>query len=425
MSSVLVKDVLVVGERAPTHLYIEDDRIVETGRAREADRTIEGEGCVALPGLVNSHTHAAMTLLRGYGDDMNLQDWLTTRIWPAEAKLTKEDVYWGTRLACLEMLRTGTTAYADMYFFGPTMADAAHDAGLRAVVCEGFIDLGNDQKREQNIKATEATVRHIEGLKDGRVVASVGPHAVYTVSDDGWRWVSEYAAERDLLVHTHLAETAGEVADCMKVHGRTPVAHLEHLGIFERRVLAAHCVHLSPEDVALLGRRRVAAAHNPVSNMKLAVGGVMPWKELSSAGARCVLGTDGAASNNTLDMFETMKAAALLQKLGGAPVALPAAEALEAATTGGAGALGLPGGRIAAGEVADVAVVDVRRAGMVPLHDATSNLVYAGAGPAVVATICAGRVLMEGGVVPGEAEVLERAGAAARALLERAAGAKG
>ncbi len=408
MSSLMITDVVLVDGKEPTHIYVEDGQVQELGRRMDADHTIDGSGCAALPGLVNTHTHAAMVLLRGYGDDMNLQDWLSDRIWPAEAKLTDEDVYWGTRLACLEMVRTGTTAFADMYFFGPRMADAASDAGLRAVISEGFLDLGDEERREANIRATEATTRHIRRMGDPRVVPSVGPHAVYTVSSAGWEWVRAYSMDEDLLVHTHLAETQQEVDDCIEEHGSTPTALLDRLGVLERPVLAAHCVHLSPEDISLLGQRRVGAAHNPVSNMKLAVAGIMPWTELADAGANPVLGTDGAASNNSLDMFETMKQAALLQKLQGDPTRLPAREVLEAATSGGARALGLPGGRIAQGEAADIILVDLERVGMQPVHDLVSNLVYAGAGHAVTATVCAGVVLMEDGIIPGGSEVLER-----------------
>jgi 5-methylthioadenosine/S-adenosylhomocysteine deaminase len=426
--SILIKDVLLTTGKGTTHVYIEGDRISELGKKRDADKVIDGKGCVAIPGLVNAHTHAAMTLMRGYGDDMALQDWLSDRIWPVEAKLTRDDVYWGTRLGCLEMARTGTTAYADMYFFGPTMADAAHDSGLRAVVCEGFIDLGSESKREANMKATEETLRHVKGMKGGRVQSSVGPHAIYTVSEEGWQWCDGFAKEHGLLVHTHLCETVQEVSECKKVHGVSPVGLLERLGVLERRVLAAHCCHLSSEDIQVMGRRKVAACHNPVSNMKLGTGGVMPWTELSKAGSPPVLGTDGAASNNSLDMFETMKAAALLQKHGGEPTRLPAREALDAATAHGAVALGLPGGRIAEGRAADIALVDLTRVGLQPVHDVVSNLVYAGAGHAVVATICAGRLLMEGGVVPGERDVVEKAAAAAHDLVRRreeaAAGAK-
>jgi 5-methylthioadenosine/S-adenosylhomocysteine deaminase len=419
MTSLLISDVLLVDRNGPTHIYVEDGIVQEIGTKRDADRILDGSGCVAMPGLVNAHTHAAMVLFRGYGDDMVLQDWLEKRIWPAEAKLTGDDIYWSTRLACLEMIHTGTTAFADMYFFGPRMADAAHDAGLRAVVSEGFIDLGDEERRETNIKATEATTRHIQAMDDGRIVPSVGPHAVYTVSPQGWEWVRDYSREEDILVHTHIAETAHEVKDCLTQNGISPVGHLERLGVLERPMLAAHCIHLSEDDVATLGANGVAAVHNPVSNMKLATAGVMPWARLTEAGAPTVLGTDGAASNNTLDMFETMKAAALLQKMGGDPTVLPAHEVLDAATIRGARALGLPGGRIAEGEAADIILVDLERAAMQPVHNLKSNLVYASGGSAVTATVCDGTLLMEGGQIEGEDEVISKIREIARDLAVR------
>jgi 5-methylthioadenosine/S-adenosylhomocysteine deaminase len=408
MGSLLISDVTSLDGGEPTHIYVEDGLIVELDHKVEADHTIDGKGHVALPGMVNAHTHAAMVLLRGYGDDMLLNEWLADRIWPVEAKLTPDDVYWGTRLACLEMIRTGTTAFSDMYFFGPRMADAAHDAGLRALVCEGFVDLGDEEKREANIAATEATTRHIRQMGDPRVVPAVGPHAVYTVSPQGWEWVRDYSTEEDVLIHTHLSETAVEVEDCQRSNGVSPLGHLEDLGVLERPLVAAHCVHLSEADVELMAKRGAVAVHNPVSNMKLAV-----------AGVGMALGTDGAASNNSLDMFETMKIGALLQKLGGDPTVLPAAEVLEAATLGGARALGLPGGRIVEGEAADIVLVNVGRTGMQPVHNPVSNLVYAGAGAAVTTTICDGRVLMEDEVIEGEREVLAHATRVAKELVSR------
>ncbi len=419
MSSLLISDVTLVDGTGPTHIYVEGGIITEIGRRRDADHTIDGKGHVAMPGLVNTHTHAAMVLLRGYGDDMLLHEWLSERIWPVEGKLTPDDVYWGTRLACLEMIRTGTTAFNDMYFFGPKMADAAHDAGVRAVISEGFIDLHDEEKREANIKTTELTTRHIRQMGDRKVLPAVGPHAVYTVSPEGWEWVRDYSAKEDVLVHTHLAETLMEVEECRGTHGSSPVGLLEKLGVLERPVVAAHNVHLDGEDIVLMGRRGVAAAHNPVSNMKLGVGGIMPWADLASVGTPCVLGTDGAASNNNLDMFETMKMAAILQKLEGRPTVLPAEEVLEAATLGGARALGLPGGRVAEGEVADIVLVHMRRPGMQPVHSIPSNLVYAGGGRAVTTTICDGQVLMENGVIPGEKEVLAKATNVAKDLVSR------
>jgi len=419
VSSLLISNVTLVDGTGPTDIYVEGGLITEIGKRMDTDRTIDGRGHVAMPGLVNTHTHGAMVLLRGYGDDMMLHEWLSDRIWPVEGKLTPDDVYWGTRLACLEMIRTGTTAFNDMYFFGPRMADAAADAGIRAVISEGFIDLFDEEKREANIRATEITTRHIRKMNNPKVVPAVGPHAVYTVSPEGWMWIRDFAQEEDLLVHTHVAETSMEVAECQRDHGHSPFRLLDELGVLEQRVVAAHCVHLGGEDIVLMGRRGVAASHNPVSNMKLAVSGVMPWADLVSVGVPTVLGTDGAASNNSLDMFETMKTAALLQKLGGDPTVLPAAEVLEAATLKGAQALGLPGGRVAEGEAADIVLVNMRRTGMQPVHSIPSNLVYAGAGHAVTATICDGQVLMENGVIEGEREVLSQATNVAKDLIAR------
>jgi 5-methylthioadenosine/S-adenosylhomocysteine deaminase len=386
----------------------------------EADFIIDGDGALALPGLVNTHTHAAMTLLRGYADDMILQDWLAQKIWPLEAHLTASDVYWGTRLACLEMIRTGTTAFNDMYFFMDEAARAVDESGIRAVLSYGFIDLNNPEKRENECRATEKLALHVRSLNNPRIKAAAGPHAIYTVSPEGLKWCAEFAQEQKCGIHIHLSETEKEVTDCIAQYGKRPAAHLDACGILTPRTVAAHCCWLDEVECKLLGKRGVSASHNPVSNMKLATNRAMPYHRLLAAGANVCLGTDGCASNNNLDMFEEAKTAALLQKFfWNNPTLLPAPEALAMATANGAKALGFPTGRLAAGAPADLVFVSTRTACNTPLHNATSNLVYACSGGSVETTICNGRVLMLNREIPGEDDVLEGATTAARDLVKR------
>jgi len=386
----------------------------------EADFVIDGDGALALPGLVNTHTHAAMTLLRGYADDMVLQDWLANKIWPLEAHLTGDDVYWGTRLACLEMVRTGTTAFNDMYFFMEEAARAVDESGIRAVLSYGFIDLNSPEKRESECRATEHLAAHVRALNNPRIKFAAGPHAIYTVSPEGLGWCAEFAREQQCGIHIHLAETEKEVTDCVAQHGRRPAAHLDACGILTPRTVAAHCCWLDDAECDLLGKRGVSASHNPASNMKLATNRAMPYRRLLAAGANVCLGTDGCASNNNLDMFGEAKTAALLQKFfWNDPTLLPAPEALAMATAHGAEALGFPTGRLAAGAPADLILVTARTACNTPLHNATSNLVYACSGGSVETTICSGRVLMLDREIPGEQDVLKGAAAAAGALVKR------
>jgi len=387
----------------------------------EADFIIDGDGAIALPGLVNTHTHAAMSLLRGYADDMILQDWLARKIWPLEAHLTAGDVYWGTRLACLEMIRTGTTAFNDMYFFMDEAARAVDEAGIRAVLSYGFIDLFSAEKRENECRATEKFTANVRSLGNPRITAATGPHAIYTVSPEGLKWCAEFAREQKIGIHIHLSETEKEVTDCVAQHGKRPAAHLDACGVLTPRTVAAHCCWIDEAECRLLGERGTTAAHNPASNMKLATNRAMPYHWLSAAGANVSLGTDGCASNNNLDMFEEAKIAALLQKFfWNNPVQLPAPEALRMATSNGAQALGLPTGTLAVGAPADLILVTTHTACNTPLHNATSNLIYSCSGSAVETTICNGRVLMLDREIPGEDAVLAGAATAARELVKRA-----
>ncbi len=388
---------------------------------KEAEHILSGEKTLAIPGLVNAHTHAAMTLLRGYADDMHLQQWLSEKIWPLEAHLKGEDVYWGTRLACLEMIRSGTVAFNDMYFFMEEAARAVDESGIRAVLCHGFITFGSPEKFEAEVKATEKLVSHIRGMNNPRITPAVGPHAPYTVPPEHLKWCGEYSKEEDIMLHIHLSETEQEVLDCKKTHGVSPAKLLDQCGCLSRRMLAAHGCWLEDEECHLLAERGAHVAHNPVSNMKLATGRMMPYPSLREAGVNVALATDGCSSNNNLDLLEEMKVAAIGQKFfWNQDTLLPAEEAMAMATSSGAKALGIPGGSITKGQPADIVLISLDHPSMVPLHNPVSNLVYAASGGMVSTVLCNGRVLMHERHIPGEEEVLEGARKTAADLLARA-----
>ena len=280
--SVLITNVVADGR--PADIFIDAaETITDIGhdvRKRhrgEAEFIIDADGALALPGLANTHTHAAMTLLRGYADDMILQDWLSQKIWPLEAHLTGADVYWGTKLACLEMIRTGTTAFNDMYFFMEDAARAVDEAGIRAMLSYGFIDLGDAAKREHECRATEALVAHIKAMNNPRIRAAAGPHAPYTVSPEGLKWCAAFAKEQQTGIHIHLSETEKEVSDCLSLHGKRPAALLDECGILTPATVAAHGCWLDDAECTLLAERGVSVSHNPSSNMKLATHRALPY----------------------------------------------------------------------------------------------------------------------------------------------------
>jgi len=407
--SVSIRDIRLPDGRTTT-VHVEGNRIEEVGKKREADVTIDGRGKALLPGFVNTHTHAAMTLLRGYADDMNLQEWLSTKVWPAEARLTPEAVYWGTKLACLEMVKSGTTCFNDMYFHMDAAARAVAESGIRGVLSEGFIDLFDPTRAEAEFRKAQEVVRNIESMRNPRVRPAVGPHAIYTVSRESLVALHEWAEERGYLLHIHVSETNAEIENARKDHGKGPVEYLDALALLGPNTVAAHCCWLSDADVRTFAQRGVKVAHCPVSNMKLATGRAMPLAAMRAAGVTVSLGTDGAASNNNLDMFESMKVAALLHKFAAnEPTIAASHEVFAMATIGGARALGIDAGEIAAGKLADLVLIDLRRPELTPLHNLISNVVYAASGGCVDTVLCDGRVLMQGRQIPGEAEVLERA----------------
>jgi len=391
----------------------------EAGSARGADPEVfDAEDMAALPSFVNAHTHAAMTLFRGIAEDMELMPWLTEAIWPREARLTPDDVYWGTRLAALEMIRSGTTLAADMYFFPEVQARAARDSGMRFVISYPIID-GLDESRARELRRACTAFFNAPPDCGPESVFGLAAHSVYATSAPSWRYLADVATERGLSLHIHLAETETEDRDCRAATGKSPVEYLDSLGALTPRTFAAHCVHLSESDWDTLAARGVCAVHNPVSNMKLACGGAFDYESAARRGVRVLLGTDGAASNNSLNLASDMKIAGLLQKHHFRdPRRWPVAELFRAATTSGHEFFGSGAGRIEAGATADLILVDTRAPEMTPVHDLVSNLVYAGAARAIDTTICAGKVLMRHRVIEGEEEVRAQAALRAHALAK-------
>jgi 5-methylthioadenosine/S-adenosylhomocysteine deaminase len=396
---------------------VEDDRIVALGAAVEpaaGDDVLDAAGMAVVPGLVNGHTHAAMTLMRGYGGDLPLMTWLQDRIFPIEAKLTADDVYWGARLACVEMIRSGTVRFWDMYWQPEAVARAVRDAGIRASVALPLID-GLDAAKSDALRADAE--RSLDALADAgdRITPTLGPHSIYLVSEKSLQWIADLSSERDLRVHIHLSETEGEVQDCVAAHGLRPAPYLDRIGLLTPRTLLAHGAWLDDDELGLVGDRGTTIVTNPVSNLKLAVGRVFPYAKARRQGIPVGLGTDGASSNNSLDLIQDMKHLALVQKHAERdPAAMPATEAWAVATGQRAPVLGQPG-RLAAGEPADFLLVRSDAPELTP-GDLTANLVYAAAGSVVDTTVVAGRVLMRGGEIGDEADVRAGAIASARRL---------
>jgi 5-methylthioadenosine/S-adenosylhomocysteine deaminase len=359
--------------------------------------TIDAAGAVVMPGLVNTHTHAPMVLFRGLADDLALMDWLQKYIFPAEAKtVSPEFVRAGTRLAALEMIESGTTTYADMYYFEEEVARATRAAGLRGVLGETIIQFpAPDAKTPaESLARVERFAREFAG--DELITAAVAPHSMYTLDGDTLKACRALADRLQIPVIIHLAETKDEIKTSDEKYHATPTAYLESLRFWGPRTLAAHAVHVTPVDIAILAARHVGVSHNPESNMKLA-SGIAPVEAMRKAGVAVGLGTDGAASNNDLDMFEAMRQAAFLHKLvAGDPRAIPAPVALEMATIEGARAMGMEHeiGSLEAGKRADLLVVSMASARQTPMYDPVSHIVYVTHGDDVQTTIVNGKVLM-------------------------------
>ena len=390
-------------------LRCEDGLIVALGPevvAELGDERIDADGAPLVAPLLNGHTHAAMTLFRGSGGDLPLMPWLEEKIWPVEEQLDEEDVYWGARLACAEMIRSGTTRFWDMYWHPEATARAVADAGVKATIGAPLFDANGDA---EGMRQTALDSLDRLASLGPAVSPALAPHSIYTVSEDSLGWIAALSAERGAPIQIHLAETEREVDDCVAAHGLRPAAYLDRLGMLSERTVLAHGVWLDAAELELIAARGCTVVTNPAANMKLAVGGVFPYPAARAAGVAVGLGSDGAGSNDSLDLFADLKLFALAQKHAAAdPTAITAGDAWAVATGARAPLLGA-GEPLRVGAAADFLLL---RSGSPELGigELTSNLVYAAAGSAVDTTVVAGRVLMRGGELPGLAEIVARAG---------------
>lgn len=380
-------------------ILIEGDRIadIQPSISTQADTVINGEGMAAMPGLINAHQHTPMSLLRAFSDDLKLMEWLDKKMLPAEAQMTPEDIYWGAKLAMAEMIKSGTTAFADMYIHMNEIAAAVEEVGMRASLTRGLVFLENDGGR----RMTEALdlIQRWSGKAEGRITTMLGPHSPYTVPPQPFRELIALAEQENIPLHTHLAETKEEVVKIRETYNQTPAEYLFHLGMFEKaHVLLAHSVHLNRRDIGYLKGMRGGVSHNPVSNLKLGCG-IAPVKDMIEQGITAGLGTDGAGSATTLDMFEEIRAASWLQKLDyGDPTKLPAFDALSMATTGSAALLNIAHetGTLEAGKKADIILIHLKKPHLQPVHNLLSLLAYSANGADVDTTIINGKIVMQG-----------------------------
>ena len=430
-NTILIKNALILN---PTNdfkdnkqsILIKNDKIAEIADVIDESnvgKIIDAEGKILLPGFVNTHTHLSMTLFRGLADDLSLDSWLNDHIWPMEANLNGEYCYIGALLGAVELIKSGTTTFSDMYFYMEDVARAIDEAGLRAVLSYGMIDFGDAERRENEIKENLSLFENCNGMADGRIKVFLGPHSPYTASEELLIKVRQLADEYNMGIHIHVSETQKEINDVSEEKGLRPFEYLDKIGFLGPDVVAAHSVWLSDDEIEIIKKNDVKISHNPCSNMKLA-SGIAPVSKLIENDICVAIGTDGASSNNNLDLIEELKTASLLQKVDTLdPMVLTSDESIAMGTIKGAEALGLDSeiGSIEVGKKADIILIDTNVANMVPDSSSlSSNIIYSANGSNVDTTICNGKILMENKklVQLDEQEIYNKARQAIKELKE-------
>lgn len=417
MKSILLKNIILDSQLRD--IYIKGNIITKIGNNLnfEVDEIFDGNGMTVIPGFVNMHTHAAMTIMRGVGEDMYLHDWLYNKIWPTEKKLTAEMIYWGTKLAALEMIKSGTTCYNDQYWFIPQAVKAAEEMGIRSMQSYVILDL-NDTSRSETIKK-ECEEIYSESKKWSKLSTfTISVHSTYSVSEEMIKWAAEFAKEKNILLHIHLSETEQENVESVELHGISPTKYLNSLGLLGPNVIAAHCLWLDDEDIKLLAENDVKIVHNINSNLKIASGYKFKYNELRESGLTVCLGTDGCASSNNLDMIETMKTTALVQKAWrNDPTAVPLDDLLNMSTINAGKALGLKLGKIEEGFLADLSLIDTNSIAFTPNINFKANLIYSANGSCVDTVMCDGKFVMKNRIVKGEQEILDNINKLYKSLL--------
>lgn len=403
---ILIKNVDIVtmneqnGFYENSNIVIEDNIITHIGNIEEidkikADYIIEGTNKLAMPGLINCHTHLGMSLFRNYADDMVLSEWLTKKIWPAEAKLISEDIYWASLLSMSEMIASGTTSFCDMYFFMDQVVKALEVSNMRASLARGIVE--EDINSKYKIEENEKLFKDYDNALNGRIKIMFGPHAPYTCSPEFLLEIIDSASKLNASLHIHLSETKDEVEESYRKCNKSPIKHMYDLGLFELHTVAAHCVHIDDEDIKLIKEKNVYPINNPSSNFKLA-SGFSPVNKMLKEGIKVALGTDGAASNNNLNMFKEISMASLVNKaVDNDPMSVTALETLKMATLNGAYALGIEKeiGSLEVGKKADIIILDMDKPHLCPRNNIFSTLAYSAYGSDVDTVIVDGNILME------------------------------
>lgn len=404
-NTILIKNAIILDPEkdinAKKDLLIKDDLIYKIDKEiaqDNVDKVIDAKDKILLPGFVNTHTHLSMALFRGLADDLSLDEWLNDNIWPMEANLNEYYCYIGALLGAVELIKSGTTTFSDMYFYMEDVAKAVEESGIRAVLSYGMIDFGDEEKRKAEIEKNMNLFKNCHNTADGRIKVFFGPHSPYTASEELLKEVRKLADENNIKIHIHVSETQKEIDDVSAEKGLRPFEYLDSIGFLGPDVICAHSVWLSDEEIEIIKKHDVKISHNPCSNMKLA-SGIAPVKKLLDNDICVAIGTDGASSNNNLDIIEELKTASLLQKVSTLdPEALNSDEALAMGTIEGAKALGLDDeiGTIEVGKKADLILIDTNNANMIPdSSKLSSNIIYAANGFNVDTTICNGQILME------------------------------